>query len=103
MSDPNDFQPDEIRAAARRIQALPEETDTLPDRIADAVHRVAAANPGFASARRLAVVADGYRESIVAVGQSLSDQADSIIRAADARESGDEATAAEFDRLDPPA
>ncbi|WP_026922277.1 hypothetical protein [Glycomyces arizonensis] len=103
MTAPNEFHADEVRAAARRIRALPDDTGRVPVRIADAVQRTAHANRGFASAAGLAAIADEYGRSVAAIGERLDDQAVRVIRAADDRESGDEAAAAEFDRIDPPS
>ncbi|WP_026931086.1 hypothetical protein [Glycomyces tenuis] len=103
MSETNEFHADEVRAAARRIQALPDDTDRIPDRIAEATRRAADANPGFASASGLVDIAEEYRLSVTGLGERLTDQAELILRAVEARESGDEAAAAEFDRIDPPS
>lgn len=102
MSASNEFHIDEIRATARRIQALPDDTDQVPDRIDEAVQRTAEANRGFASAGRLVTIAEKYRRAVIGVGEHLTDQAGRILDAVEARESGDEAVAAEFDRVDPP-
>lgn len=103
MNAPNDFHADEIRGAARRIEALPDDTGRVPERIDEAVQRTAAANPGFASARGLTAVAEEYRRTVTGIGERLGDQAGRVLRAVHARESGDEAAAAEFDRIDPPS
>lgn len=103
MSEPNEFHADEIRAAARRIQAVPDDTDRISDLIADAAHRAAAANRGFVAADRLTAMAEAYRHSITGFGERLTDQADRITKAVDAREAADEDAAAAFDRIDPPS
>lgn len=103
MNAPNDFHAEEIRAAARRIQALPDETDRVPERIEEAAHRAAGANPGFASARGLTDLAERHRRTVTGLGERLTDQAGRVLETVLARESGDEAAAAAFDRIDPPA
>lgn len=103
MSASHEFHADEVRAAARRIQALPDDTGPLRDRIAEAARLAADANPGFASATGLAAIAEDHGQSVAGLGERLTDQADRILRAVDDRESGDEDAAAEFDRIDPPS
>ncbi|HLU26922.1 MAG TPA: hypothetical protein VKZ65_00690 [Glycomyces sp.] len=103
MNASNDFHAEEIRAAARRIEALPDDTDRVPERIDEAVRRTAGANPGFASAHGLTALAEEYRRTVAGVGERLTDQAGRVLRAVLDRESGDEAAAAAFDRIDPPA
>jgi hypothetical protein len=99
----NEFRAEEVRAVARRIQAVPDDTDGIPDRIDEAVRRAAEANAGFASAGGLTALAEQYRRSVTGIGERLTDQADRMLRTVEDRERGDEEAAAEFDRIDPPA